>query len=312
MLVVAAAVVLVIGGVAAALAVRDAGSDQGPTAGTDRCPVTTRQGRTVSPPQGLVAFDRETGDVRWRSVVPGRLQVDDGRLSTISRNGVRRPIDLETGEVTGCERTSERVRPAPGTFLNLPAEVDDGLTLQQLPLGGIQAVRADGSEAWAIPKSQAMSLTDDGLVVLYHEGATPAVPGEGAVVDVATGRVRWTLPDFPIGPALSGVPFLLSGTGSPVVEARDLTDGGVLWHTELANQPEAWALVADGDFVVPQGEGADVALVDQSTGEVRWTADGGSPAQDERRTKGGWADAAVAVPGADLIVVAVTAQAPFD
>ena len=163
----------------------------------------------VSANGGIVGFDLRTGVVRWTNVVPTgtALRIRDGHVITIGPDLQRRTIDPASGRVTSCEHV--RTRPVgafedpavvhPPAGVGWPARrhtlsivLDGSVVLGRLHSRDIE--RRDvttGRVLWRATLPRPVSEVDP---VRVH-GAFVFSQGRGAhvaVVDAATGRVRWT------------------------------------------------------------------------------------------------------------------------
>ncbi|HWJ63371.1 MAG TPA: hypothetical protein VNS19_15480 [Acidimicrobiales bacterium] len=154
----------------------------------DACPVrgSDRPG-SDSALDGVVAFDRETGAVRWTNVVPYGSELghrSDELLVVDGAGATERVVAPDTGAVTSCGGVPDDVVLAEtgGPRFDLGA-----ITIEAVGDGAhVRALGPDGSELWASDAGNpaaggratvespvhAAALTPDGRTVVVLTGAT--------------------------------------------------------------------------------------------------------------------------------------------
>lgn len=134
----------------------------------------------------------------------------------------------------------------------------------------VSAYLAGGSRLWTVDLADVTLAppTDlgDGLV------AVTTVTGEVAVLELATGRIRWrTRPGEGIdrAPVRVGGVLVVADT-SPALRGLDLASGKVLWTEKDTGQSSRTPLAAVAGRVVT-ADGSDVVARDPRTGRLLWS-----------------------------------------
>ena len=212
----------------------------------DVAPRLTSDAVLVATEEGVVAFDRATGAVRWDARLGERANTPllvAGRVVFTTWEGSLVAVDRGDGLVVW------RVR-LPGPALG-PAAGDAGVVVASwavAPRGGAGMVAVDpatGRERWATPLPPG-GVSAPGLVPPVDDGPPVAVvvAGDLAAHAVATdsGRERWRAP--------------LEGAGSPEVAPLDAGGGSVLAAHRLggmvlldAGGRPQWHVSSDGAAV---------------------------------------------------------------
>ena len=188
---------------------------------------------------GVVAFERDTGAIRWDATLGERANtpvVAGGRAVVSTWEGSLVALDLADG------RVAWRV-PLPGPALG-PAATDGSVVVATWASGraaGAVAVEAaDGRPRWAVP------LEGDAV-------SGPAIAGGGG---------------GGAGPAI-----VVVVAGDIAAHGLDLADGTERWRTDTegAGSPEVPPLaLGDSEVLVAHRLGG-LALLDAATGRSRWT-----------------------------------------
>ncbi len=192
---------------------------------------------------GVAAFERDTGVIRWDATLGERANtpvVARGRAVVSTWEGSLVALDLADG------RVAWRVR-LPGPALG-PAATDGSVVVATWASGreaGAVAIEAaDGRQRWAVP------LEGDAV-------SAPAIAG-------GTGG----------GGDAAAPPVAVVVAGDIAAHGLDLADGTERWRTDTegAGSPEVPPLaLGDGEVLVAHRLGG-LALLDAATGRSRWTA----------------------------------------
>ena len=258
----------------------------------------------------LVAFDRGTGQPRWRFApvvghAPGIFLGGEAGGLIFAGSGAGRLHAVRTS--TGEGVWSVAVAPSSAATVFAPATdgvtVFAGYTVFGSPAtGGVVAVEArTGRLLWRTPFAPA---ADPGLGTgvaggpLLVDDVVVVTRGDGDIhgLDRRTGRLRWTLPSIDVLPPVVRPPGGIDDPATspdvrPLVRSGSLLIAGSLkghviaW--DLRSQEERWrffdrslgsvvsGLSADADSVyVPFGAGRQVALW-ATTGRERWRTESG-------------------------------------
>jgi FOG: WD40-like repeat len=245
----------------------------------------------------VVALDRATGEVRWRSSTNTGLPQTFGGTNVLIAGDLVvfgdsyvHAFDRSTGKrrwtFTGFD-TATFTRGSPGFF----QLASDGSRIFAGSMNGrAYALNiADGSSAW---EAQVSSQYGDAVRDAYVSGGTvyytilsaaPPFTGDVVALDAATGDVKWrystvtsnTAELFPVGPVAVLGSTVAFGNADGVVHAVDATTGEALWDAPAAAGEEGlrrgrW-LVAMGDELLAIGGGGDITALDPVTGVERWS-----------------------------------------
>ena len=176
---------------------------------------------------GLVALDRATGAVRWRT------ELGD-RAATPVRAGGRLVTTLWDGGLVGLDPADGRVHwRVATTFLTLaPPTAAGSIAVAGSDTGLVAVDVADGRERWRtdLPSGTgAPAIVGDVVVVIAGDATARAV-------DVRTGTPRWTIPvngpgspDAAPTPGGDGDVVVVTATGS--VARLDVRTGRTRWST---------------------------------------------------------------------------------
>jgi hypothetical protein len=155
----------------------------------DACPIHGSRHNGDQALDGVVAFDRSTGEVLWENVVPvgSVLGSRHGDLVVVrDEGGPARVIDPRDGAITSCgARTDDVVaststaEPQEGARFEL-----HGLAIEAAGDGAdVRAIGSDGSELWAV---DAGNPAVGGRATVSHPVHAAALASDGAIVVVLT------------------------------------------------------------------------------------------------------------------------------
>ncbi len=245
----------------------------------------------------VVALDRATGEVRWRSGTSSGLPQTLGGTNVVLAGGV---VAFGDGDVVGFDRSTGERRwiftgsdslafagGSPGLFL---LATDGSRIFAGSSNGHAYAMNAaDGSTAWATqvgdPLGQAVQdpHVSGSTVYCIIGGGSPSFAGDVVALDAATGDLTWRYstvaasPDdlFPLGPVAVSGSTVAFGDIDGSIHAVNATTGEVLWDAPAAAGEEGknrgrW-LVAVGDELLAIGGGGDITALDPATGDARWS-----------------------------------------
>ena len=252
----------------------------------------------------LVAFDRITGEYRWRFIpaigfAPGIYlgDVSRGLVFAGSPAGRIYAVSSLSGELIWSSAVASDGR----TTVFQPAtdgtDLVAGYTTFASPhTGGVVVLDpVTGRERWRAPFPQArdplIGTGSTGNPILTGD-LVVASSGDGTVFgfDRANGSIRWTIPPIPGLPPIIQGPFPLPDSSGPdyrplAISGRTLFVGslkGPVIAYDITTRKETWryddphsgsvsfGLVSDDRYVyVPYASGHHVAL-DQLTGAERW------------------------------------------
>ncbi|HEU4585931.1 MAG TPA: PQQ-binding-like beta-propeller repeat protein [Gemmatimonadaceae bacterium] len=245
----------------------------------------------------VVALDRATGEVRWRSATSSGLPQNLGGTNVVLAGSV---VAFGDRDVVGFDRsTGERrwiftgidsltfVGGMPGLFL---LATDGSRIFAGSSNGHAYAINAaDGSTAWTtqvgdqLGQSVQDAYVSGGTVYYTIRGALPSSADDVVALDAATGEVIWRYstvaasPDdlFPLGPVAVSGSTVAFGDIDGSIHAVNATTGEVLWDAPAAAGEEGkrrgrW-LVALGDELLAIGGGGDITALDPTTGDERWS-----------------------------------------
>lgn len=227
---------------------------------------------------GLVAFDRETGDAVWQA--PGRVAltlVSPLGVLTASETGEVIHRDLRSGDPLFTVRVDRKEGRAPSGWITdhpqvpptaLLCEGKGALTAIDLRTGELRWRFASGGPG-------ALRVERAGRLVIVSGG-----DGAVSAIDVVTGRQVWRFADdvhVALAPAVSrDVVTIVSGepgrSGAELC-GLDLYSGALLYRRELSGSVEHAPIAADGMMLIAHKSGRTVALsaFDPASGEERWS-----------------------------------------
>ena len=245
----------------------------------------------------VVALDRGTGEVRWRSSTNSGLPQTFGGTNVVLAgdlvvfgDGYIHAFDRSTGErrwtFTGFD-SATFTGGSPGFFR---LAKDGSHIFAGSTTGRAYALNvADGSSLW---ESQVGSEFGDAVRDAYASGGTvyyiiqggpPPFAGDVVALDAFTGDARWRYstvaahPDelSPLGPVAVIGSTVAFGDIDGSVHAVDATTGESLWDAPAAAGEEGqrhgrW-LVAVGDELRAIGGSGDITALDPLTGDERWS-----------------------------------------
>lgn len=246
----------------------------------------------------LIAFDRESGAMRWRFVPEDGYGVGpylgaaaEGLIFTGSTSGRVHAVDERTGRArwTAVVEQEERTTVfAPDVGGDLVAA---GYTVWSAPnTGGVVALDArTGRERWRapFPRPDDPSLaTNSAGGPLVLDDVVVASSGDGTIYgfDREQGRVKWTIPrlDGPlegtyVSPdrdyralARSGR-LLIAGSLTGYTAAYDLDTRRERWrYTPLLNASVASGITADDRFAYVPHFAGTIIVIDLATGQEAW------------------------------------------
>jgi outer membrane protein assembly factor BamB len=254
----------------------------------------------------IIGFDLRTGKQRWSNIVgttANQLEVAHHEIRVTGDDRVR-ALDPRSGDVVRC-----RVTPA---VQIVKGPQDDSTQIAGRSVmnwgDGVRSVPTEG-KAWGYPHAGLIGAVGDDVLVSTNRQPDHA-PGI-ALADGATGRPIWSRPELvPLRAPLTE-PILLVGIDERTVGAISPRDGHEVWRRRLPRPFASDTLaITGGVVVVAQGEGADITVLDESTGRVRWHTNAGNPAMYRNNSRSSPFESAVALPSANILVVTVTAYDP--
>lgn len=245
--------------------------------------------------RSLIALDRRTGEVRWRSdetvgeeMYPAGAEsaVVDGTLYTYLYDSAGThqeqvvAIDVATGEEswrTDFESSDTEERLSGGVT------VADGCVYaaSQRRLRALST--ADGSQRWSattdwgVFHSSPPAVADGTVVVSVDDADSDGMGGGAMAFDADTGAHRWTadLGRVESAPTVAdGSAYLARSDGPNTLCAVDLGSGDVRWEFETLNGTHASPAVADGSVYFGDGDG-NLYAVDAADGTGEWTFEAG-------------------------------------
>jgi outer membrane protein assembly factor BamB len=219
---------------------------------------------------GIVAFDKLTGEVRYRAAdelaaysSPAFATIDERRWGFLFARGGLVGFQPATGKVDF--HFPFRARKLESVNASNPVVVNDtvfitesygpGSALLRVRPGGYEVIRRDTS-----PREQSMSAHF--MTPIHHEGYLYGSSGQGSgdaalrAVDLATGKIMWSEPGL-------GRATLLYADRHLVV----LTERGQVLLIEAT--PKQYKVVARATPVFPAADMAGVTAPQRSTGEAR-------------------------------------------
>lgn len=224
----------------------------------------------MATPQGVTAFDANTGATAWSQDLglgtnTPSLAVSAGRLFVATHDKTLRALDPMTGaeqwRTTIPDSTEPGTRPMDMLASTTSPTVAGGV-VYSVGNGGLLVAYAasDGHRLWTFQGAGELyrqtPLAADGVVVVVA-----ATDGKDTVqaVDAATGAVRWqrdgSNPGGPIA-IQDGVLYLgRTGSGGRTLTAVNVADGKQLWTYEAAARVGGIGL-ADGVLYLTVGDGA--------------------------------------------------------
>ncbi len=244
----------------------------------------------------VVALDRATGEVRWRSGTNSGLPQTVGGTNVVLAGDV---LAFGDGDVFGFDRSTGERRwiftgsdsltfagGSPGLFL---LATDGSRIFAGSSRGRAYAINAvDGSSVWATQVGDQLSEAvqdahvSGGAVYYSVRGGAPSFAGDVVALDAATGELKWRYstvaanPDdlFPLGPVAVSGSTVAFGDIDGSVHAVDALSGSVLWDAPAASGEEGknrgrWLITA-ADELLAIGGGGDVTALDPTTGDERW------------------------------------------
>ena len=234
----------------------------------------------------VVAFDRDSGDVRWRFAAGDAAGVflgaaDEALVFSGSVTGTVHAIDA----ASGAARWSRRLGRGAGTVFP-PAVSEDGAvvvshtTTQGALRGGLTVLDRHGGVRWRLAFERGVGAAGAPVATA---GLVIAVRTDGEIVafDVRTGRRQWNWPKAAPSPLrphgtrdlralVAAGDVLVAGSMSGELVAYDVRSGAERWRYRSGPEGAPLRLRAIGDTVVaPYTDGTVVAL-DAATGVERW------------------------------------------
>jgi len=218
----------------------------------------------------LYAFDRATGEVRWRQAAPGGFPSDlatrGSRAYAVTMAGEVRCLDLRTGETLWIVEGAEGER----LFRSAIVMVGDRVVVS-LPSGSVLSMDADSGElVWKtqLPGrlNTSAAVIDDDLYVGDIEGRIHRLStGDGKVI----GAFEAESPVY--GSLLPAGECLLALWAENTLACVDPQLGSVRWSRKA---PSIWSsfqpLVRD-ELVIVGDESGEIHALQVSDGSTAWT-----------------------------------------
>jgi outer membrane protein assembly factor BamB len=245
----------------------------------------------------VVALDRGTGEVRWRSSTNSGLPQTFGGTNVVLAGDLVvfgdsyvHAFDRSTGErrwtFTGFD-SATFTGGSPGFF----RLASDGSHIFAGSMNGrAYALNvADGSSLWETQVGSEFgdavrdAYVSGGTVYYIIQGGPPPFAGDVVALDAVTGDARWRYstvaahPDelSPLGPVAVIGSTVAFGDINGSVHGVDAATGESLWDAPAAAGEEGqrhgrW-LVAVGDELLAIGGSGDITALDPLTGDERWS-----------------------------------------
>lgn len=226
---------------------------------------------TDSGDQGfLYAFDRATGEVRWRQAAPGGFPSDlatrGTRAYAVTMSGDVRCLDLRTAETMWIVEGVDEERMFKSSIVVVGERV-----VVSLPSGSVFSLDAEsGEEVWNTrlpgrPNTSAVVIGDS-LYVGDIEGRIHRLSvGDGKVI----GAFEAESPVY--GSLLSGGDCLLALWAENTLACLDPQSGSVRWSREAASTWSSFQPLARDELVVVGDESGEIHAFHLSDGATAWT-----------------------------------------
>jgi len=148
----------------------------------------------------LLALDKKSGDVIWKSAVPGGDQAAYASVIVVETNGVKQYVQFLQNGLVGVDAATGKFlwrykRTAQGSPANIPSPIaSDGIVYSASGKGGGAAVTlkvsGDGVEAEEVYFSRALPTAIGGAVLV--DGNMYGTTGQSTVcVDFKSGDIKW-------------------------------------------------------------------------------------------------------------------------
>lgn len=245
----------------------------------------------------IVALDRATGGVRWRSSTNTGLPQTFGGTNVVLAGDLVvfgdsyvHAFDRSTGERRWTFTAFDSATFTGGSpgFFRLAS--DDSRIFSGSTNGRAYAVNiADGSSLWEVQVGSEFgaavrdAYVSGGTVYYIIQGGPPPFAGDVVALDAVTGDARWRYSTVaahpeelsPLGPVAVIGSTVAFGDINGSVHAVDATTGESLWDAPAAAGEEGqrhgrW-LVAVGDELLAIGGSGDITALDPLTGDDRWS-----------------------------------------
>jgi outer membrane protein assembly factor BamB len=218
----------------------------------------------------LYAFDRATGDLRWRQGAAGGFPSDlatrGSRAYAVTMGGEVRSFDLRTGEVQWVVPGIENERLLKSAIVILGDRV-----VVSLPSGSVFALEADsGQSAW---KTQLPGRLNTPAVTIEDDLYVGDIEGRIHRLSAKDGRLIGVFDAEPpvYGSLLSAGDCLLALWAENTLACLDPRDGSVRWSRRAPSTWSSFQPLIQGELVIVGGESGEIHAFRISDGSTAWT-----------------------------------------